>query len=241
MLRSLVIAVTAGVFATSAACEPPPPKAPESLALTVKVPKFSPVKEGTETQEREGVVVQMAPPLFSVERATALSCTEQATFMVTNDQYLFEIRETPSYAVTPENIVFNVKVTNRTDQVLKLEGTVFKLIVDDKEITLDQEAYKTFTSGILTPQQQKQFAITGPAWSSLADNATVSFSVFGMPIAIDEAGNVAKRGNFDWTFSYKPETQAKDEQVQIRQESMTRADAAGRCPNLGGQAAMGAR
>jgi hypothetical protein len=227
------VAVSFLVLALPLGCALPqqaPPKAPEPTQLTVKVPKFAPIKEGSETQDRGGVVVQMEPPLFNIDRTTKTTCTQQQEMLVTNGQYLYEVRETPQYSVSPPNADFKIKVTNHSTQVLKLAGTIFKLVLDGKEVALDQAGYKTFTDGILTPNEAKEFTVPGPRWDSLPESATVSFQIFSLPVAFDDAGNVTKRDNFDWTFAFKVEPTQKDDQIKIESVRMTNEQKQARCP-----------
>ena len=224
-------------------CIPAKPKAPpkeEKAAIKIKMPKFAPVKQGTETQEREGVVLQMAAPAFKPERSTKATCTLQpsapfAGMLIINNaepKHTFEIREEPSLAVNPRETLFIVKVTNRTPQVLKLEGTVFKLNVNGKEIALNQEGYKAFLTGILTPSEEKEFTVVGPEWASLPESATINFALFGMPVSIDQAGNVAKRGNFDWTFKYTVAEETHEDSVKVYSDDLTAGEAQQKCVTM---------
>lgn len=228
--RSCRVAILAALFATLLiGCEPPPPAVPVQTTVSYTLPKFVPVKEGTETVEKGGVVLQLAPPDFTAKREVHTTCQKVATIFVVNGQGTYQVTETPRYAVTPTKIEFVLKVTNHTDQVLKLEGTIFKLNVGGNEIALDADAYKSFTNGILTPGETKQFTIEGPDWTTLAANTTIDFAVFGMPLQLDKAGNVAERGNFDWTFTFSTEPKTQSEEVTTTEQSFTPTEAAQTC------------
>lgn len=229
-VKSAIILLLA--IGASPACQmqQAPPKAPETATVKYVLPSFMPVNAGTETQERGGVVVQMAPVPFVADRHLVKSCREQQALMITNNQYPYEVRENPAYDVAQKDVIFRVKVTNRTTQVLKLEGTVFKFIVNDQEVALDQAAYAPVLSSVLTPSQEKQWEITGPEWRALPTEANAHFDMFGVPTETDEAGNVTKRENFTWTFVFKAEEKAEQAQVPVNVVYMTKEQAAAQCP-----------
>lgn len=209
-----------------------PVSSAKDLTVTVQVPTFVPAREGQETQERSGVVVQMAPPLFDVNTSTVRTCSQQKSFLVTNNQHDYDVEETPTYSVSPEQVVFKVNVTNRTTQVLKLFGAVFTLNVNGQAIALEPQVTQTFVSGVLTPNQSQNFDITGPRWDSLLDNSTINFAISGMPTELDQAGNVTKRENFDWTFMYSLKGKQKQDSVKHSVVTMTPSEASESCANL---------
>ncbi|MEY4545865.1 MAG: hypothetical protein RL685_2060 [Pseudomonadota bacterium] len=65
-------------------------------------------------------------------------------------------------------------------------------------VTLETGPTTEFGNGVLRPNDTKDFSIQGPAWDSLPRKATIGLSMFDLPTAFDEAGNVTKKENFDW-------------------------------------------
>lgn len=210
-------------------CKPPVAKEPEVAKASVSVPTFSPVTEGTETQDRGGMVVQLAPPAFEVVNDSKTTCAQQQALIVQNNQYPYEIKTEPSFAVSPQNIEFNLKFTNHTQKILKLGGTDFKFVVSDKEVALDGSQLKSITDATLRPNDTKEFRILGPAWSTVPKDATVGLSIFNVPTEADDAGNVKKTENFDWTFNYRLSEVQKEGKITYESVNMTADEARNRC------------
>jgi len=225
--RSLIIVL--GCL-TTLGCSLLGPKAPPSTSSKVLVllPSFRSAVQGTETQDRRSIVVQVAPPLFELKPDTQTSCTQQVAIIVQNNQYPYDVNQVTGYAAAPKNIEFRMKVANRTSKILKLAGTMFKFVVDDKEVPLVRSE-DVVKDAILRPNDTKEFLIVGPEWKGLPKQATVGFSAFGVPTEFDDAGNVKKTENFDWTFEYQVGSVEKDVRVTHTTEYMTALAATDRC------------
>jgi hypothetical protein len=193
------------------------------------VPDLTAIPVGSETQERDGVIVQTEPLGFAARPVTVHSCKELPTMLVMNNQYPYRVQDVSGYTVLETAIGFKVKVTNRMNHVLKLAGTVFKLTVNGREVEMAAETYRMFTTGILIPGEQKEFTIRVGEWRRLPREATVEFDIIDIPTRTDDAGIATKTDRFGWTFGYKVESREADSEVSVREVRMTRREAARQC------------
>jgi len=233
-MKPSTIRIICAIGSISAAfgCTPPAARAPESQQSTVSVPSLTAISQGTETQERGGLVLQLVSSSFEVKDSPKATCTKQEAFLVQNNQYPYEIKTEPQFTVFPAVVEFKLKVTNHTTQVLKLAGTAFKFVAGDKELHLDDSQLAAFSDTILRPNDTKEFTLKGPSWAGLPKETPMGFSIFSIPTETDEAGNVKKKENFDWTFNYKLTDVQKNAAITYESVKMTSAEAQSRCENI---------
>lgn len=206
-------------------------RTPKPMTMTVDVPAFVVEEQGQETQEISGVVIQMTPPVFEVQRELDVQCTEQSSLIVRNNQYDYEIEETPRYSISLDDLVFRVTITNRTGRNLPLRGTLAGLNVANRDVAIAREAVDTIAGYRLQPGKSQVFEVRPeiPPQFNVGDNIT--FSMTGVPTETAPGDVVVSDANFAWTFRYAVDSVQKTDQGFFGVETMTRADAARRCSN----------
>jgi hypothetical protein len=230
--------------------ETTPPEA-TTRSTSYPFPMIEPIEADTETQERSGVVVRALPTPFDVKPVPKVSCVakptdeSQSAVFGKGNVPLIEITVNPEqesaprspyvlttdtvYSVTPATLDFEIEVTNRTAQVLKLEGTILRLNIDSREVALSGEGTQPFLNAVLTPNEAMSFVVNGPEWSSLenmvTDGSTIRFTLFGVPIDVDKAGNVTERGNFVWNYRAKIDTRTGEYTHSVEEVQLTDVEA----------------
>jgi hypothetical protein len=225
---SSVISVHGGTIATlliavaSAACgagqsQPATAQSTEE-AVTYKVPKVV-IAPGSapETQSKKGVIVQVVPVPFVVADTPTKDCVPGAQ---ASDPLggLIKVNEgsvqKKAYVVTsrtgvdfqPKTLTFQVKITNNTDVVMKLDTAMFKLNIADREVMLSDAALTSIKNTQLFPHSSKSFSIAGPDWGHNPDDALVTFYAYQVPCEINSLGASTDGANFTWTFAAQLES-----------------------------------
>lgn len=172
-------------------------------------------------------MLQLAPATFELKEGTRTICTPE--YVADEGSVIsYAVEHGPEYTVTPSHVEFRLKVSNRTSKILKLAGTMFKFVVDGNEVALDG-TQQAVIDAALRPNDTQEFSIVGPEWSTLPKHALISFNIFNVPTEFDDAGNVTKTENFDWSFDYNVTTVEKTGQVTYQTMYMTAAEASNRC------------
>ncbi len=219
---------TALVLTFLGACGTQPAQAPTASStdelVTYSVPDVKAVTQGSEMQQKKDLIVSVVPMPFQLSDTPSKDCVpgpDQSSGGLLGGLISVNKNETTKkpYVVTsttgvnfsPKTLTFQVKVTNHTDQVMRLDSVVPKMIINDSEVVVSDYDAKKLASGILVPNESHSFLIAGPDWGHNPDEAIINFSLYSMPIEIDKTG-VASKDNFTWTFSAKldkKQTQAK--------------------------------
>ena len=166
----------------------------------VKTATVSPLKETPQLQKEGSVSISAEIVRFSLNTATKSVKRLVASDNVEFDKY--EISERPAYTITPENIVFNIRVMNGGKRILKLRDVALMFQVDDDVISLKDEGYEDWVNGLILPGKQKSFEINGPSIKTLPDSCLVGIYLYDIPVSYDQAGTILKKQNFEWFFQY---------------------------------------
>jgi hypothetical protein len=227
--RAASVAIASGGLVAS--CLPATEvKAPESREMTYFMPKLEPIQKGSETQQRGDVVIQLVPRPPEVERGAQQSCrllgAGDVAYNLTHagqEQAKYEVRKIPVYTVPP-SVQFVVDVTNRSNQVLKLESAVLRLNINDAEVELRGG---DMTKGILAPGEQKKYVLETPASDRFPQGATFHLGIYGVPTQVDPSGSVSKRENFEWSFAFHSERMTERAAVPVTIQYLTPSQASG--------------
>jgi hypothetical protein len=209
-------------------------------AVTYKIPNVV-IAPGSppETQTSKGVIVQVIPKPFEVTNTPTKECVpgpEQSSsgllgglIHVDNGQV-----QTKPYIVTtrtgvdfsPKTLTFQVKITNNTNVVMRLETAQFRLNIGDHEVLLSDSDLNSIKHTQLFPHDSKSFDIAGPDWGHNPDEALVTFQAIQVPNEIDSLGNAKDGAAFTWTFAAKLEARSAQTQKKVENLMLSAADAA---------------
>jgi hypothetical protein len=231
-IRRFVLPLLLGTCISSFGCVRAPDQHPQHTDLFERnyfVPTLVPVEQGSETQDRDGIIVQMQPKLYSVVTQTDRSCRELPAIVIVNRRRTYEVVETSGHAIAEPDLLFAIKVTNRMTHVLKLSGTIFRLTVNGREVDMVSDSYRMFAGGVLIPGEQREFTIRVAPWRSLPRQATIRFEIIEIPTKTDEAGKPTKTDHVGWTFAYAAERRHDSVQISRTTATMTHAEAAALC------------
>jgi hypothetical protein len=209
------VAVFAGVGCVPAQPAAAPASTSTDEAVTYSIPNVKAVVTGTETQTKASLIVAVVPMPFAVTDTPTKACVatpgQSDTTMLggiipvtvnkdANAKKPFTVTTTTGVDFAPKTLTFQIKVTNNTDQVMKLDGAYPKLNINSEDVVLSEFDTKKFHDAVLLPNESHSFQLAGPDWGHNPDEAIITFTLAGMPTEIDKAGNVAKKEIFSWTF-----------------------------------------
>ena len=201
------------VLAILTACTPvaTAPEPTREVDVFADVPLVQPAPQTVETQRQGGVSITVAPTHFDTVGGTA--CSYQfpqaglANLLVTppsgattqTHQRFVEVQYHDINA-SPSDLVFLVTIRNGMSRVFRGAGAVVQFSVDSHIQAVEQSNYLEFLNVLIPPNNEAQVKISGPALTSLKDGATFGVFLYDVVTAIDNAGTVTKRDNFEWFF-----------------------------------------
>ncbi|MBI2924490.1 MAG: hypothetical protein HYY24_02165 [Verrucomicrobia bacterium] len=212
-------------------CETPQrlerPKA--TATLSCKVPTITPLPETKEAQEKGGIEISVAPasykPLLekrirhmrvepNIGESLQISLWLASIPPDQRGNYVF-VEETTETSVkpTPDHLQFLIKINNKLSRVFRGAGTVVQFNVGGKLLAVDQAGYAQMLQAIVPPRTEHQLSISGPAVDVLPDNATIGLFLYDVVTAIDAAGNVTEKQNYEWYFTCV--TKLAEETVEV--------------------------
>ena len=216
-IAALLIALASG--ACAAGQSQPATAQSTDEAVTYKVPKVVTAPgSAPETHSKKGVIVQVVPMPFVVTDTPTKDCVPGAEQAADPFAGLIKVNggnvQKKPYVVTsrtgvdfqPKTLTFQVKITNNTDVVMKLDTAMFKLNIADQEVMLSDAALTSIKNTQLFPHSSKSFPIAGPDWGHNPDDALVTFYAYQVPCEINSLGASTDGANFTWTFAAKLET-----------------------------------
>jgi len=176
---------------------------------SVKVPELTTAVKGQDSQEKDGVRVTVTPEPFRIER------THESTFRVVRrtielgQNRPVQRRDVVTPDLQPQSLAFKVRIANGLGRVIRLSGAVVSFQMSGKNVSVPQENYAEFLSGIVLPRQETELTLRGPSLASFAgphldglagDTATVALLLYDVVTATDNAGNPTKRANFEYYY-----------------------------------------
>jgi hypothetical protein len=218
-IATLLIGLTSGACGAGQTQSQAPTAQATEETVTYKVPKVVTAPgSAAETQTQKGVIVQVVPLPFVVSDTPTKDCVPGAQESSNPFGGLLKINEgkvqKKPYVVTsrtgmdfqPKTLTFQVKITNNTDKVMKLDTAMFKLNIADHEVMLSDAALTRIKNTQLFPNSSKSFEIPGPDWAQNPDEALVTFYAYQVPNEINNLGVATDGANFTWTFAAKLES-----------------------------------
>jgi hypothetical protein len=107
--------------------------------------------------------------------------------------------------VDPAELTFLLTVRNGMSRVFRGAGALVQFNVDSRTQAVEQGRYVDFINALIPPGGESQIRIAGPDLSALQNGATLGVFLFDVVTAIDNAGNVTRRDNFEWYFRVSQE------------------------------------
>ena len=197
------VAVLAGCTPVATTPQPTP-----EVDVFADLPSVVPAAQTTETQRRGGVTITVAPTHFDTVGRTVCKYREPQASLFTiapsgatlqTHRKLLEI-EYHDIDVTPPGLTFLVTIRNGMNRVFRGSGAVVTFNVDSRVQAVEQSSYMELLNVLIPPGGEAQVHISGPALPSLNDGTTLGLFLYDVVTAIDNAGTVTHRDNFEWFF-----------------------------------------
>ncbi len=214
-------------------------KSDETVQVQYTLPVVKPAAKTTQEQTKGGVTISVEVLSFSAhlmeeeEENVAYKIPAQADYDV------FEIRKTPYYRVSPENIRFKIRIRNREDVPLKLSEVGFALIIDGTQWSFPSTHLEEWNKGLILSGFEKEYFVDGPQLDGLVNAQVVYLFLNGVPVSYDKAGNVTEKKNFEWFFECSSTEVTKEEEVHyeyvsrpIHKERCHKCTGTGKDPQL---------
>jgi hypothetical protein len=96
---------------------------------------------------------------------------------------------------------------------LKLVDVPIILIVDGTQTSIPDDALVGWKAALIVKGFEKEFSINGPTVSQLLESNVLYIAVHDVPILYDQAGNITRKDNFEWTFQIKKEEVSKNDKI----------------------------
>ena len=206
----LALLITIGVLAS---CATAPAGPPPTLSIGAILRHVEPVGETSPTQTRGGLTLTLAPVSFDTVTTTAcsyrpveLGLLQRVPEGVSERTHtLLEENRFGALRVRPTELTLLLTIRNQMDRVFRGAGAVVQFTVDQSVQAVEQSKYLEFLNTPITPGSETQIRMRGPSLPALRDGATFGVLLFDVVTAIDNAGNISNRDNFEWYFEVRHE------------------------------------
>jgi hypothetical protein len=186
------------------------PEPVREIDVFADVPQVLPASQTVETQRQGGVTITVAPIHFDTVGSTGCAyqfprpsfislVTPPAGATTQTHQRFVEVQYHDINA-RPAELVFYVTIRNGMNRVFRGAGAVVQFSVDSRIQAVEQSSYLEFLNVLIPPNNEAQVKIAGPQLAALRDGATFGVFLYDVVTAIDNAGTVTKRDNFEWFF-----------------------------------------
>jgi hypothetical protein len=210
----------AGFILSGATCEPVKPPPPPKVKNSVMKPSLTPLPETKPSQEKGGIEISIAPVTFTVvdgTKVTDRTLRERAKREYTLDGKVFETpvrvieRTTASVPkIQPERLQFQVKVVNKLSRVFRGQGMVVQFNVAGKLHNVDPSAYAALVQMIVPPRNEFTVDLYGPPLSDLPASCPVGIFLYDVVTAMNDAGVVTEKQNFEWYYNYTTQLEERE-------------------------------
>lgn len=204
------------------------PVAPQpTVTLNCQKPVLAPLAETAELQEKGGIQMSVTPLGYECKQDVKVMRSEavpsfgehlQGALMVGNEGIatrFVEERRTPVVKVAPDRLAFHVKLHNKLPRVFRGAGIVVHYVVAGKGHTVDQKLYGNLINAIVPPRAQQEVTILGPPISEIPAGSTIGIFFYDVITAVDAAGNVEEKHNFEWYFNFETQLETSTAPVQV--------------------------
>jgi hypothetical protein len=218
-LRShLVRLFTVFGLAALTACTPVTAPAPERFLFAVDLPEVSPLAQTSSTQRQGGIAITVAAARFDTvgrvectydfPRLGFLEVTPEGVTTKTHQEFSEASRVVMGLRAVgakradagPPALTFLVTIRNGMSRVFRGAGALVEFRVDNHVEAVEKSSYTEFLDALLPPGSETQLAIAGPPLGSLPDGSTLGVFLYDVVTAMDAAGTVTKRENFEWYY-----------------------------------------
>lgn len=185
---------------------------PTAQRYMIKVPELVQVNPAAHNQERDGIRMVVTPEPFRLEREIQQGFRSVPVMLALGTTRPVDRRIVSSPSILPDQLRFNVRISNRLARVIRLSGTVLSFQVAGKSVNVPQDRNTEFLSGIILPQQEVELEVVGPELLDIVgeqmdrlpgDTATVGLLMFDIVTATDQAGNPTRRSNFEFYYRFR--------------------------------------
>jgi hypothetical protein len=199
----------------------------QTKTITYNKPAFTPLQGTSERQEKGGVVMTVTPVPYQevddpkteeheIRRFVNRTYTYGSGAGATDTPWHTVQRTiTPNYRVSPDHVMFLVKISNQMDRVFRGAGVVPQFNVGGNVVSTEQSQYLELSGLMIPPRNEASVHVSGPALSSLANGTKIGLFLYDIPIKIDAAGNITQKENFEWYYSYSTQPVTKEGQVKV--------------------------
>ncbi len=205
-------------FASGISAKPP---RIDSFPIEVEAPhlKLEPAPDYPPIKEIGGIRIELIPvppKTRKMKLVTLEARTGIADFLSENMKSVW-VYETPFFQIYPENLQFQVRVTNKLPKVLRLQGVAIQFAVNGKSVPTDY-ALNDIQNTILLPNQTWEGLLHGPPANSLESSGVLLAGIYDVITEVDEANSPTKRSNFEWIYAYTV-VKTKESLQKIRYKS----------------------
>lgn len=206
---SSTICAVASLLSLACATNPPP-----QMSVGTRVTDLERVDQTPATQTHGGVTITVAPVAFDTARKTVCSYERADPSIlqsipegVSEETHTrLEEEKFQVLSAQPTQLTFLLTIRNQMDRVFRGSGAVVQFTADEKVQAVEQANYRNLLDALIPPGNESQLRIHGPSLDALRDGSTVAVQLFDVVTAIDSAGNVVNRDNFEWHFTAHSET-----------------------------------
>lgn len=192
----------------------------ESFPVEVEVPtlKLEPAPDYPPIKEMGGVRIELIPVPAETKKmklVTLEARTGAADFLTTNMKSVW-VWETPVYEILPEDLQFQVRITNHVGKILRFQGVALTFSVNGKNVPTDY-AKNDIGSAMLTPNASWEGILHGPPADALQQSGMLLVGIYDVITEVDAANNPTKRTNFEWVYSYNlTKTKQQDQKTRTK-------------------------
>jgi hypothetical protein len=192
-------------------------KAPIDTTIVVSLPKIELPSDTKQTQVKGGVSVFCELVPFDIERTEHQE--RNITYSDVPGYDIYEVAKEPVYIINPNELQFKIRVKNNQDRVLKLIDVPIILIVDGIQTSIPTDHLIEWQSALIVKGFEKEFMLLGPELGTLFNAKVIYIAIDDVPVLYDQAGNVSKKENFEWTFYVKKDEVPKQDKIVYAYET----------------------
>lgn len=187
---------------------------PDSITLKYTVPAFDLTPQTQQVQTKGDITIIVTPQVFTASRMVNKSETIASSENPEFDKY--QVKHHPYYEITPDRVMYDVRIKSNYNNgsVLELSKVVLLLRIDDKAVALNDDKFKTQWISEMVPDGiEKTYYVPGPKLDEMHSSKLVGLEIQGVPVKVDQAGNVSKREKFEWFFNVRSQDIIKKDAI----------------------------
>lgn len=191
-----------------------PKKTSKDTVIEYMLPVIQPTGKTQQLQEKGGVTITAEIVPFTVMRGERMNKNITYADPNKNGYDIYEVSNVPYYTISPEKVMFKIRIRNNEQVPLKLSEIGFALIIDGIQFSFPKEELDDWNKGIILTGFDKEYTIYGPALNGLNTAKVVYLFLNGVPVSYDKAGTVTKKSNFEWYFTCENQKVSTPEQIR---------------------------